>query len=152
MATLKTINSLRLDTERFVMAFLKMEIDFGPRPTNLPQAVKEAMAVLDCFRPQAYFKVKIEPKTRIEEFTDDELRQIAEFIVRDDYFQPFNKFFYHVISGRDDDEGHDYCTVLDYIHQDGLEVVVTDPDRVGEKVVSVNPIRQAMNFYLTTGP
>ena len=85
MATLKVINSLRLDTERFVMAFLKVEIDFGLMPTDLPEAVKEAAAIFNCFMPETYFKVKVEPKVRIEEFNADELRQIAEFIVSNDY-------------------------------------------------------------------
>lgn len=151
-ATLQVINSLRLNTERFVMAFLKVNIDFHPTTSmDLPEAIRELVEVLACFVPQAYFKIKIEPKVRIEEFTPDEMRQIAEFIVGNDYFAPMSKFFYQVIS-RNDLDGNDFCTVLDYIDQAGLEVAVTDPQKVGEEVLSKNPIHRVMDFYLDTGP
>ncbi|HEY4507021.1 MAG TPA: hypothetical protein VJH71_02590 [Candidatus Paceibacterota bacterium] len=70
--------------------------------------------------------------------------EIAEFIVNEEYLDPFRKFFKRALAFGDLDC---HCTVLDYIFQPGLEVQVTGKHNVGPRITEEHPIDQILDFF-----
>ena len=142
MVKMKIINSLRLDMQRLTMAFLKVELDFDPLPKDVTAEAKQYIEFVNCFMPNFFFKIRIEPKVQIDNFTDEELHRIAQFILNNNYFVPFNKFLYQAMSGNSPEDN--LCTMLDYIDQEGLDVEIVGRYKVGPLVIKPNPIRQTI--------
>ncbi|PJE50719.1 MAG: hypothetical protein COV29_03215 [Candidatus Yanofskybacteria bacterium CG10_big_fil_rev_8_21_14_0_10_36_16] len=130
---MQVVNSNRLRLDRATIVFLKVDM----RPSDARGSPE------DCFDEDWYLLIKIEPKKwPFGEFTLDELKQIREHILEDDYFCPFNKNLYCLFAGDQSTVPYAFCEILYFIDHDALRTRIMREDGNEENYNFDNPIIQ----------